>query len=195
MKMNKESNKELYSYIVGSINLLNKSIKAQDQKSVQLFAYLYNNHVNLSYQMSYQIDNISYQLKDTSTNQDIQLLSYCIINLDNKIQKISNNINLVNNKINSIDNKIDQIITKINIPNNLDKKDIKKENRFFIWLNNIIKKLYNLLKNYYNKAYKILFKKRIERQLEEQKKKELELELQKKLEQQKLIKKILNNKR
>ena len=169
-------NEEVYSYIVSSIDLLNKSIKAQDNKTVHLFSYIYNNQMN-----------INEQLKNYVTNQDIQLLSYCIINLDQRLQKVET-------RIGKMDKKIDKMITHLNNKAENEKNKIvieqEKPNKIKIWWNNIKE----FFKSIYNKCYQIIFKKKIQRELEEQRQREIEEEKKKIQEKQKIIKNILTRK-
>ncbi|MBR6907086.1 hypothetical protein IKN40_00900, partial [bacterium] len=55
-------NIQLYSYIVHSLDILNKSVTVNEQNTVKLFSYLYNKNINtedlISKKISYLNENI-----------------------------------------------------------------------------------------------------------------------------------------
>lgn len=168
-------NEEIYSYIVSSIDLLNKSIKAQDNKNVHLFSYLYNNYMD-----------INGQLQNFTTNKDVQLLSYCMLNLDQRLQKLEM-------RIGKIDKKIDRVIDFVNIKVE-DKNKIVIESNKPNWFKELYDQFKKWCKRIYDKCYKFIFKKKIQRQIEEEKQRKLEQEKKEIKEKQKIIKNILTKK-
>lgn len=164
---------EVYSYIVSSIHLLNQSIKTQDTKNVKLFSYLYNNYTDIKEQI---------QLKPN--NEDVQLLSYCILNLDTKIKRVIKKTQNIDDNIVKINNKLDDILDYIN--NKEKEENITKDNKFKIWCQKTSKNIIELFKRTYNRIYKFIFKKKLQRLEEERKRKEQE-ELEKQREEKKRI--------
>ena len=169
---------EVYSYIVSSIHLLNQSIKTQDEKNVKLFSYLYNNYTDLKGQV---------ELKPN--NQDVQLLSYCILNLDTKIKRVIKKTQSIDDNMVKINNKLDNILNYINSQNK--EEDIKKENKFNIWWQKTSKNIIDWFKKTYDRIYKFIFKKKLQRLEEERKRKEQEELEKKRKEKQKIIRNIL----
>ena len=74
-------NKELYSYIINSIEVMNKSIIVGEQNTVKLFTYVYNNQNNIYNEIN--------NLNKKCSNIDI--------NIENKILK---NDKIIHNIIN-----------------------------------------------------------------------------------------------
>ena len=89
-------NKELYSYIINSIEVMNKSIIVGEQNTVKLFTYVYNNQNNIYN----EIDNLSKKYNNID------------INLENKILK---NNKIINNTINENDSNLIKKISKLEL--------------------------------------------------------------------------------
>ena len=172
---------EIYSYLVSSISLLNQSIKKQDTKNLKLFSYLYNNYLD--------IDN---NIQNVATNENMQILSYCIVQLDNNVNKIDKQVTLLGNKM-------DEIIKSINgLDKNISIQPVDKQNALiylFEKFGNMCIIIFNWIKHIFMKIYKysynIIFYWKIKKEKEEQKRKEQE-EIEKQLkEKQRIIRNIL----
>jgi len=178
-------NKELYSYLVGSINVINKSLLLNEQNTVQLFSYLYNNIVDIDNKLNKLENSLSY-----FNNYNIEKIN----KLENDIPKLNYQYQKLNKDIKLILKNIKEKTVEKN--NNENQIEIIKEKKYY--LKDFINKIIIFFKDIYNKCYKIIFRKRILRkQQEEEIRLEKEAKEKAKLEEQRkkeLIKKILNKK-
>ena len=119
-------NKELYSYIIHSLDILNRSIVIQEQNTVKLFSYIYNNQINIynslnslnSLNSTYngledQNKNIESNIVNLKSqyNNDIQQLSQQINELEKKYEEFNSSI--IEVPIIIKENKINLIFLKI----------------------------------------------------------------------------------
>lgn len=183
-------NKQLYAYIVNSLDILNKSLTVNEQNTVKLFSYLYNYQNNLNDKIiSLNKNHVDLSLYK-KTNQHIEDLEKCVISFDDKIKKLESKISKLEENIN------DKIIIEVPV--------IVQDNfnifiRGWIFLENNIYKSFNYFKHLYNKIYQHLFKEKIKREQEEQERiyqeKLAEKKKQEIKERQKRINEILNKPR
>lgn len=175
-------NKELYSYIISSIDVMNKSIIVNEQNTVRLFSYIYNSQNNIYN----NLDNVTYMCKNVQSNLNKSNQSYKKLKTENDkiIDDLNNRIEKLEKIINEQQNMT--VVTPVIIKENEVKNNIK-----YILIN-----VYNKIINLYDKCYKIIFKKQINKRLENEKKlqeqmlqKEKELE---KIKTKQRIKEILN---
>ena len=164
------NNKELYSYIVGSLDIMNKSLIMNEQNTVKLFSYLYNNYVDLNNKFAYLETNINKQIIDLEINFKKQNSSISKeISLLKKYQKkYEDKISLIENKKTKTRIIIDKIKYNINI--------------FLI-------KIKNIFDICYNHIYNIIFYKKIQKEKE----KELKLAEEEKIQKDKEYKEIIKN--
>ena len=159
-------NKELYSYIINSIEVMNKSIIVGEQNTVKLFAYVYNNQNNIYNEIN--------NLNKKCSNIDI--------NIENKILKndkiihniINENNSNVNEKISKLELKVQQLEKQINEQacNTIISPVIieAEKESFIIKIFKAIKCFFINCYNYcYKIIYKVIFERKIQRQLEEKK--------------------------
>lgn len=183
-------NKQLYAYIVNSLDILNKSLTVNEQNTVKLFSYLYNYQNNLNDKIiSLNKNHVDLSLYK-KTNQHIEDLEKCVISFDDKIKKLESKISKLEENIN------DKVIIEVPV--------IVQDNfnifiRGWIFLENNIYKSFNYFKHLYNKIYQHLFKEKIKREREEQERiyqeKLAEKKKQEIKERQKRINEILNKPR
>lgn len=172
-------NKELYSYIIGSLDIMNKSIILNEQNCVKLFSYLYNNYYDL--------------------NNKVNDLEQTISNINNNIIKINDDITKKNNLISKEVNQLKKVQKQYN-----DKLLIieKKKTRLQIFLENTKGNICKFFNNVYNKSkdmyhkiydyiYKIIYYKKIQKEEEEKRIKEEQEKLKKEKEYKETIKNIL----
>lgn len=188
-------NKELYSYIVHSLDIMNRSIVVNEQNTVKLFSYIYNNQS--IFQSNIKDLNDKQNKVDLSVNKlnkDIKRindLEKCVITFDNTIHKLEEHIKVLEKKIN------DQNSNIIEVPVIIEEKSFKLfcihiKEKIILYAKFIKAKAIEL----YDKAYKYIFRKKIQKQLEEEQKQKEEMlrkqqELEDKIRKQK-IKEILN---
>jgi len=188
-------NKELYSYIVHSLDIMNRSIVVNEQNTVKLFSYIYNNQS--IFQSNIKDLNDKQNKVDLSVNKlnkDIKRindLEKCVITFDNTIHKLKEHIKVLEKKIN------DQNSNIIEVPVIIEEKSFKLfcihiKEKIILYAKFIKAKAIEL----YDKAYKYIFRKKIQKQLEEEQKQKEEMlrkqqELEDKIRKQK-IKEILN---
>ena len=188
-------NKELYSYIVHSLDIMNRSIVVNEQNTVKLFSYIYNNQS--IFQSNIKDLNDKQNKVDLSVNKlnkDIKRindLEKCVITFDNTIHKLEEHIKVLEKKIN------DQNSNIIEVPVIIEEKSFKLfcihiKEKIILYAKIIKAKVIEL----YDKAYKYIFRKKIQKQLEEEQKQKEEMlrkqqELEDKIRKQK-IKEILN---
>lgn len=188
-------NKELYSYIVHSLDIMNRSIVVNEQNTVKLFSYIYNNQS--IFQSNIKDLNDKQNKVDLSVNKlnkDIKRindLEKCVITFDNTIHKLEEHIKVLEKKIN------DQNSNIIEVPVIIEEKSFKLfcihiKEKIILYTKFIKTKAIEL----YDKAYKYIFRKKIQKQLEEEQKQKEEMlrkqqELEDKIRKQK-IKEILN---
>jgi len=173
-------NKELYSYIINSIEVMNKSLIVNEQNTVKLFSYVYNNQNNI-YNNVNDIHNAHNKLKQNLNN------------IKNTITEFNNTVNDLNNRIESLEKFVnEQKNMIITVP--IIVKD--KEHKTKIDIKQILSNVSDKIVNIYNRFYKFVFKKQIDKKLkkEQELKEKLlqkERELEKKRKKQR-IKEILN---
>ena len=181
-------NKELYSYIISSIDVMNKSIIVNEQNTVRLFSYIYNSQNNIYN----NLDNVTYMCKNVQSNLNKSNQSYKKLKTENDkiIDDLNNRIEKLEKIINEQQNMM--VITPVIIEENEYKNNIK----YIYNIKHILINVYNKIINLYDKCYKIIFKKQINKMLENEKKlqeqmlqKEKELE---KIKTKQRIKEILN---
>ena len=188
-------NKELYSYIVHSLDIMNRSIVVNEQNTVKLFSYIYNNQS--IFQSNIKDLNDKQNKVDLSVNKlnkDIKRindLEKCVITFDNTIHKLEEHIKILEKKIN------DQNSNIIEVPVIIEEKSFKLfcihiKEKIILYAKFIKVKVIEL----YDKAYKYIFRKKIQKRLEEEQKQKEEMlrkqqELEDKIRKQK-IKEILN---
>lgn len=159
-------NKELYSYIINSIEVMNKSIIVGEQNTVKLFTYVYNNQNNIYN----EIDNLSKKYNNID------------INLENKILK---NNKIINNTINENDSNLNKKISKLELKVQQLEKQLNEQicntiitpliieaekELFIIKIFKTIKDFFiNCYKYCYKIIYKVIFERKIQKQLEEKK--------------------------
>ena len=180
-------NKQLYAYIVNSLDILNKSLTVNEQNTVKLFSYLYNYQNNLNNKIALLNKNYVDLNLYKKTNQHIEDLEKCVINFDEKVKKIESKISKLEENIN------DKVIIEVPV--------IVQDNfnifiRCWMWFEKNISKCFNYLKHLYNKCYQYIFRERIKREQEEQERiyqeKLAEKKKQEIKEQKKRINEILN---
>jgi len=188
-------NKELYSYIVHSLDIMNRSIVVNEQNTVKLFSYIYNNQS--IFQSNIKDLNDKQNKVDLSVNKlnkDIKRindLEKCVITFDNTIHKLEEHIKILEKKIN------DQNSNIIEVPVIIEEKSFKLfcihiKEKIILYAKFIKAKVIEL----YDKVYKYIFRKKIQKRLEEEQKQKEEMlrkqqELEDKIRKQK-IKEILN---
>lgn len=182
-------NKELYTYIVQSLDILNKSLTISEQNTVKLFSYLHNEQINITRNIN---ENYINKIDFEKNNKSIEDLENCILKLDNTIKKLESKVNKLESRINDINSTT--IITPIIVQE--DNDNVSTSKGLFI----LIKKYYIhsiiYIKQLYNKVYRYIFKKKIQRELEEQERiyqeKLVEKRRQEEIERKEKIKEILN---
>jgi hypothetical protein len=136
-------NKELYSYLVSSVNIINKSLLLNEQNTVKLFSYLYNNYSN-----------------DTLRVSDLE---NCIVKINSNFENIYKEINDIHKDINNIKVNISNEI--IATPVILIQSDITKYEKCIKYfkkiINNSKNKLIELYHKIYKKIYYFIFKKKM----------------------------------
>ena len=185
-------NKELYSYIVQSLDILNRSLTIHEQNTVKLFSYLHNGQVNIINDLNYINENYTNKIDFNNINNSVNDLEKCVVKLNNTIKKIENKVNKLESKINDINSTT--IITPIIVQE--DNDNVSTSKGLFI----LIKKYYIhsiiYIKQLYNKVYRYIFKKKIQRELKEQERiyqeKLMEKRRQEEIERKEKIKEILN---
>ena len=185
-------NKELYSYIVQSLDVLNKSLTIHEQNTVKLFSYLHNGQVNMIKDINRIDRNYINKIDFENTNNSVNDLEKCIVKLDNTIKKLENKVNKLESKIKDNDSTI--IVTPVIVQDSINISDsfIKKIKKYYSYSIIYIKQLYN-------RIYRYIFRKRIQRELEEQERiyqeKLAEKRRQEEIERKNKIKEILNKPR
>jgi len=183
-------NKQLYAYIVSSLDILNKSLAVNEQNTVKLFSYLYNSQNNINDKITLLNQNYVDLNVYKKTNKHIEDLEKGIIDFDDKIKKLESKISKLEENIN------DKVIIEVPV--------IVQDNfnifiRCWIFIENSIYKGFNYFKHLYNKCYQYIFKEKIKREQEEQERiyqeKLAEKKKQENKERQKRIKEILNKPR
>lgn len=199
--------KEVYSYIVGSIDLMNKSIIVQEQNQVTLFSYMYNRQNTMLSRID-AIDSSVKKIKSSLTdlNKKIDMIDAKVINIEKDYNKRYNKIDIkTTSELNILRNEISNIKSDL-LKMNTDKISYKINNKFrilndkFHAILNTIKhnanKIISTIKGYfrfvYDKIYKILFKKKIQQEMIEEARRKQEEEHKKKIENLNRIKEILN---
>ena len=199
--------KEVYSYIVGSIDLINKSIIVQEQNQVTLFSYMYNRQNTMLSKID-AIDSSVKKIKSSLTdlNKKLDIIDAKVINIEKDYNKRYNKIDVkTQSELNILKNEISNIKSDL-LKMNTDKISYKINNRFrilndkFHMILNTIKHNANIIistiKGYgqfvYDKIYKILFKKKIQQEMIEEARRKQEEEHKKKIENLNKIKEILN---
>ena len=162
--------KEVYSQIINTMDLLNKSIALQDKKNVQLFSYLYNKYIDMDNQFTYTLSN------------NTQIISNQISDLDKRFQTMEL-------RLGKIDKKLDKIISFIN--------DNSKNNIIMVeqkpsWIKVQLIRICNFFKKVYNSCYNFIFRRKIKKQLLEEQRKKQESEREKLLKKKQQIKNILS---
>lgn len=199
--------KEVYSYIVGSIDLMNKSIIVQEQNQVTLFSYMYNRQNTMLSRID-AIDSSVKKIKSSLTdlNKKIDMIDAKVTNIEKDYNKRYNKIDIkTTSELNILRNEISNIKSDL-LKMNTDKISYKINNKFrilndkFHAILNTIKhnanKIISTIKGYfrfvYDKIYKILFKKKIQQEMIEEARRKQEEEHKKKIENLNRIKEILN---
>lgn len=199
--------KEVYSYIVGSIDLINKSIIVQEQNQVTLFSYMYNRQNTMLNRIDMIETNVK-KIKSSLTDIDKRLntINDKILNIEKDYNKKCNKldiktvseINILKTEISDIRLQLDKINNnklsyKINnkIHGLKDKIDLLFKN-IKDKSNVIVSFIKNRYKSIYNVIYKLLFKKKIQQQMIEEARRKEEEERKKKIENLNKIKEILN---
>ena len=189
--MNK-NDKELYSYIVSSLDILNKQLVVQEKNVVKLFSYLYNYNT----QLEDKIQDLETIVLDQKLNMVKLNEKYNELEKDNKQIKEQNEktIKDFEEKINKkIDNDIKRIKKSISDNNQIIINEVNNTiyiKEFFINIFNKIKNQYIKLKD---KIYKKIYRKKILKEQEEETQKQIELQEKKRKEELNTIKDILNN--
>lgn len=189
--MNK-NDKELYSYIVSSLDILNKQLVVQEKNVVKLFSYLYNYNT----QLEDKIQDLETIVLDQKLNMVKLNEKYNELEKDNKQIKEQNEktIKDFEEKINKkIDNDIKRIKKSISDNNQIIINEVNNTiyiKEFFINIFNKIKTQYIKLKD---KIYKKIYRKKILKEQEEETQKQIELQEKKRKEELNTIKDILNN--
>jgi len=152
-------NKELYSYIINSIEIMNKSIIGNEQNTVKLFTYVYNNQKDIYNKIDdlyNKHDNIDSNIENIILKNNKTIKS--IIDDNSSLNK---QVSELQSKIQQLEKQLDEqsyntIITPVVIEN--DKESF-------------IIRVYKVIKDFcircYKACYKIIFKKKIQRELEE----------------------------
>ena len=183
-------NKELYTYMVHSLDVLNKSLTIHEQNTITLFSYLYNKQTDIINNLNDINRNYINKIDFDNTNNSIKDLENSIIKLNNTIKKIENKVNKLDTKIKDIEST--DIITPIIVQDD----DITSSNGLFISIKKYYAFIIISIKRLYNKCYRYIFKQKIQKELEEQEKiYQQQLEEKHKneeLERKKKIKEILN---
>lgn len=182
-------NKELYTYIVHSLDILNRSLTIHEQNTIKLFSYLHNGQVDLINDYNNLITSYVNKKDFNDTNKSVKDLENCVV-------KLNNTIEILENKINKLENQIKETNTIILETPIIEQEDEYKKNKLLV----LIQKYYIWciihVKQIYNKCYKFIFKKKIQRELEEQERlyqeKLAEKIRQEDLERKRKIKEILN---
>jgi len=185
-------NKELYSYIVHSLDILNRSLTIHEQNTIKLFSYLYNNQVNIENNYNNLITNCVNKSDLNDTNKSVENLENCIIKFDNAIKKLENKINKIESKLKDNDATIIIAPTIYQDNSEISIKIIQ----FFKLIQKYCSFTIVYIKQLYNKCYRYIFRKRIQRELEEQERiyqeKLAEKLKQEEIERKRKIKEILN---
>jgi len=182
-------NKELYSYIIHSLDILNRSLTISEQNNIKLFSYIYNNQTNIINDIK-NIDN-NYNnliLNNGDIDKKIDNFEKCIITFDNKIKNLEDQIVNLKNSIQKYNENI------IEVPVIID--DLNKKSKILQLLYNYYIYSKNFIISLFNKCYKFIFKKRIQKKLKEQeeiyRQKQIEKQNQEFLERKRKIREILN---
>ena len=169
-------NKQLYSYIVHSLDILNKSLTINEQNTVKLFSYLYNNSLSTEKIFESKINNINSYISNNVNiiNDDIKNLENCIIKINNEITTLQNNLNNTNKNIKKINAdllKYNENIIEVPIIISDKISFVYKLEDEYIKLKHNIIELFSKIKIFYikiyDKIYKFIFRKRIQKEKEE----------------------------
>ena len=189
-----QKDKELYSYVVSSLDILNKQLVVQEKNVVKLFSYLYNYNTQLENKIQ-DLETIILDYKnlikknEENYNKKYNDLDKNINDVQQSIKEIDKNFN---KKINDESKKLKKYID--NNPNNsIVINEIKHTlhiKEFFVNIFNKIKEEYYSIKD---KIYKLIYRKRILEEQEEEQRKEIEEKEKKRKEDLDKIKNILNN--
>ena len=201
-------NQQLYSYIVHSLDILNRSVAINEQNTVKLFSYLYNNSLNTEKIFESKLNSINNYINSNinTINNDIKNLENCIIKINDQINILENNINTVKRNVKKINSDLvkhtENIIEVPIIVSDEISFVYKLEDEYLKFKNDIkkillkIKDLYNKIYNniyyniitvynkIYNRIYNFIFRKRIQREKEEEEKRKEE---ERKKEEERLI--------
>lgn len=152
-------NKQLYAYIVNSLDVLNKSLLVNEQNTVKLFSYLYNNQNNINTTLT--LLNKNHVDWNTYKNIDkhIDELEKYILRTDSKIKKLENKITQLEN------DKKDPIVIEVPV---MVQDNFNIFIRIWLFIEKMIYQFFNSIYHLYNKCYRYIFREKIKRELEEQ---------------------------
>jgi len=162
---------EMYSYIVSSIDILNKSVKLQEQGQVRLFTYLYNNQQ---------------RMYDEYAKMDER-----ITKIEGRLDEYNKKIKDIVKKQRAISNRIDEICKRE--PDDKVEEDIHTDSKPIASKFSFIANAKDWVKMIIEKAYKMLFRKKIERIEMENNQKAIEAKKKEDEKKKQIIKDILNN--
>lgn len=206
-----------YSYVVSTLDVLRKTLISQENNTVKLFTYLYNNESdirndinNISYNVNMNLNTIieysNLSNKIEKIEEKIVLLSKTQNSVVTNINKLNNSINILIDNLNKKEEKIeepeieDDIIEEIDNEKEIKKKINWKEKFYFIRskINKVIsiKKsiIDNILMNIYNNLFYLNLLLNREIQKIEEEKQQIIKDKQRKKEINKKIQQILNHK-
>jgi len=147
-------NKELYGYIVNSIEIMNKSIVANEQNTVKLFSYVYNHQNNLYSNINKL--NKKYEAIDVNFQNIVNRYN---INVWKNINETNDKVEKLEKKINSLENQIKEQSNNIITAPIIIEETHKSKNIFL-----------EFIKSIYNRCYNFIFRKRIMKKHEVEKK-------------------------
>ncbi len=196
-----------YSYVVSTLDVLRKTLISQENNTVKLFTYLYNNESdirndinNISYNVNMNLNTIieysNLSNKIEKIEEKIFLLSKTQNSLVTNINKLNNSINVLIDNLNKKEEKIEEIDNKKEI-----KKKISLKEKFYFIKSKInkvisIKKsiINSILMNIYNNLFYLNLLLNREIQKIEEEKQQIIKDKQRKKEINKKIQQILNHK-
>lgn len=190
---------DVYSYIVSSIDIIDKKVNVQEKNVVSLFSYLYNYTVLLEDNISKLSLNVAkYESQLGKYQQEIENYNTAIKGYQEEIKNLKSTQNDNEKKITKMTNDINAF--KKDVSNTLSKKvnniiinEVHEEYNLKVWFKRKWNKVKTFFKNLYDKIYKIINRKKIEQEIEEQKRKEIEEAEKQRKERLKQIKKILDS--